>query len=261
MPLTAEAAVRRTAGLASRSAFFFDFDGTVAPIADDPDSVQPVPGIIDTLGELSRTAGSVAIVSARPVDFLQRRFSCLPDVTLFGLYGLESLRGDGPVETDAEAAPYLDAMADLAKRAQADLPSGVRVEYKRLAVALHYREAPMFREEVEQWSRTQAQEYGLRLQGGRMVVELKPPGDRDKGSVVREETEGRTCGWYFGDDLSDLKGFAALDERQASDPGFVGVRVAVANPETGHEVTEAADLRIDGPTAVPPLIEQLLAAI
>jgi trehalose 6-phosphate phosphatase len=83
-----------------------------------------------------------------------------------------------------------------------------------------------------------------------MVVELKPPGQRDKGTVIAEAIRDAGCAWYFGDDLSDIKAFRALRQRAAEDPGFFGVCVAVANPETGQELSAVADLTLDSPTAL-----------
>ena len=58
------------------------------------------------------------------------------------------------------------------------------------------------------------------------------------------------CAWYFGDDMSDIKAFDALRAREAVDPRFFGMCVAVANPETGAEVSSAADLTLESPDAV-----------
>jgi trehalose 6-phosphate phosphatase len=255
--LTEDMAFQLTTARAARCAFFFDFDGTLAPIQDDPETVQPAPGVLEALAALSRRVAAVAIVSARPVEFLRSRFGSLPGVAFFGLYGLEVQRAGGPLETDPSALPFVGAMADLAARARAELPAGTLVEYKRLSVSLHYRTAPQLRTEVERWATARAAESGLRAQPGRMVFELKPPGERDKGSVLREETEGLSCAWYFGDDVADLKAFGALDERESTDPEFTGVRVAVANPETGQELIDAADLHLDHPANVPALLRSL----
>jgi trehalose 6-phosphate phosphatase len=258
-PRSAETAFRLTADRAARCGFFFDFDGTLAPIQDDPDTVTPVPGALEAIAALSQRVARIAIVSARPVAFLRTRFPNLPNATFFGLYGLERHRAGGVLETDPSALPFVDTMTGLAERARAELPAGALVEPKRLSVSLHYRTAPQLRVEVERWARERAAEFGLRAQAGRMVIELKPPGERDKGSVLREETQGLTCAWYFGDDLADLTAFAALDEREASDPEFAGIRVAVANPETGQELIAAADLHVDAPADVPGLLRQILA--
>src|SRR2546423_231348 len=68
-PMTPEAAFRLVVERAPKCAFFFDFDGTLAPIQDNPDTVQPVPGVMDTLAALRERTAKVAIVSARPVEF------------------------------------------------------------------------------------------------------------------------------------------------------------------------------------------------
>ena len=226
---------------------FFDFDGTLAPVGDDPDAVRPVPSALSAIKELTTVVRRVAIVSARPVEFLRDRFDGAIDVDLYGLYGLEHSHGAGPTVTEPGALPWVPVMAELAARAEAELPAGALVEYKRLSVALHYRKVPQLADQVEAWGRAQAERLGLRVQTGRMVLELKPPVDRDKGLVIREAVATARCAWYFGDDLSDLKAFAALRDRKRQDPAFLGVCVAVANPETGDQVAREADLTFGSP--------------
>lgn len=68
--------------------------------------------------------------------------------------------------------------------------------------------------------------------------------------VIGEVIRDAGAAWYFGDDVSDIKAFTALRARAAADPDFLGVCVAVANPETGQEVADAADLTIDSPAAL-----------
>jgi trehalose 6-phosphate phosphatase len=256
-PRSAAAAIPLTVARAADSAFFFDFDGTLAPIADDPHGVQPVAGVLDAITELAGRVRRVVIVSARPARFLLERFGEMPDVSLYGLYGLEVHR-NGTTETDPDALPYAGRMAELADLARVELPSSVLVEFKGLSVALHYRMAPELAGEVQAWAAEQRERHQLAAQNGRMVVELKPPVSRNKGNVVLDETaDCVTCAWYFGDDVSDLYAFAALDEREATDPGFIGVRVAVTNLETGADLAAAADFRLDSPTDVVDLIAQV----
>jgi trehalose 6-phosphate phosphatase len=125
---------------------------------------------------------------------------------------------------------------------------------------VHYRNAPELADAAEFWAVDYAAEHGLKVQRGRMVVELKPPVERDKGHVVREALEERpelVGGWFFGDDLGDRPGFAALAERAARPPEFTAVRVAVANPE-GDPLAGVSDLVLDRPDEVPGLIRRLL---
>ena len=78
-----------TAERASATTFFFDFDGVLSPVTDDPDASQPVPEVPGVLERLASAVSRVAIVSARPVSFLRSRFEMLEHVDLYGLYGLE----------------------------------------------------------------------------------------------------------------------------------------------------------------------------
>jgi trehalose 6-phosphate phosphatase len=248
-PVSPDDAWRVTAGRSAETTFFFDFDGVLSPVTDDPDASQPESSVLGVLDRLAAVVARVAIVSARPVSFLRSRFAGLAHVDLYGLYGLEVLH-EGEVVTEPAALPWVPAMADLADRAKAELPEAILVEYKRLSVALHYRTAPQLAPVVEQWGHEQAEQVGLKVQGGRMVVELKPPVDQDKGMVITEGVRSAGCAWYFGDDMSDIKAFDALRAREAVDPAFFGMCVAVANPETGAEVSSAADLTLASPAAV-----------
>ena len=248
-PASPEQAWRYTAQHAGETTFFLDFDGVLSPVTDDPDASQPVASIPGVLDELAARVARVAIVSARPVSFLRSRFEPLAHVDLYGLYGLEVWH-DGSVVTEPAALPWVPAMAELAERAKVELPEQILIEYKRLSVALHYRTAPQLAQTVERWGHEQAERMGLKVQGGRMVVELKPPVDQDKGMVITEGVRDSGCAWYFGDDMSDIKAFDALRAREAVDPTFFGMCVAVANPETGAEVSNAADLTLDSPAAV-----------
>lgn len=258
-PLSAAEAWRITVERARDTTFFFDFDGVLAPVDDDPDAVQPVPSVLSVLESLANAVARVAIVSARPVSFLRERFAPLAHVDLYGLYGLEVLH-EGEIVTEPAALPWVPAMADLAEQARAELPGAILVEYKRLSVALHYRTAPQLAATVERWGHTQAERHGLRIQGGRMVVELKPPVDQDKGMVISEGVKAAGCAWYFGDDMSDIKAFDALRAREAIDPEFFGMCVAVANPETGADVSSAADLTLESPEAVARFLADALPA-
>jgi trehalose 6-phosphate phosphatase len=252
---SASTAWQLTAERAQHTTFFFDFDGVLSPVTNDPDASQPVGSVLGVLDHLATKVARVAIVSARPVSFLRSRFAELTHVDLYGLYGLEVLH-EGEVVTEPAALPWVPAMADLAEQARNELPSTTLVEYKRLSVALHYRTAPQLAGTVERWAHEQAEKRGLRIQGGRMVAELKPPVDQDKGMVISEGVKAAGCAWYFGDDMSDIKAFDALRAREAVDPGFFGMCVAVANPETGAEVSSAADLTLESPEAVATFLAE-----
>ncbi|SEG84635.1 trehalose 6-phosphate phosphatase [Nonomuraea solani] len=258
-PLRFVEAVSATVSESTKSGFFFDYDGTIAPIMRDPAAVFPVAGALARLEVLSNLVSRVAIVSARPAAFLCDRFSGLPGVHLFGLYGMQTVV-DGEVRTDADAQPWAPVMRGLAADAARELPGGVLVEDKALLVSLHYRAAPSLRTAVERWASGKAAELGLREQYGRMVVDLRPPVERDKGTIIEHETESLTRAWYFGDDLSDARAFDALRGRERRDPAFMGVAVAVANDEVGDELIRGADFTAGSPEDVPAMLDHVIGA-
>ena len=237
--------------------FFFDFDGTLSPIGPDPEAVKPVPGVIDQLSELAGLASKVGIISARPVSFLASKFGDAPGISLYGLYGLESIR-DGATSTDPQAESWISTIEAVRDTARQELPGDVFIEDKRLAVAFHYRQHPQRRAEIEEWARSRAREHGLTEQQGRMVIELKPPIPTDKGTVLRAEVTSLRSAWYFGDDVADAKGFEALRSQQQRDAGFLGVCVAVANTEVGQALAEQADFSLASPMAMPAFLAEAI---
>ena len=90
---------------------------------------------------------------------------------------------------------------------------------------------------------------------GRLSLELRPPLDVDKGTVVRSLVAGMQAVAVFGDDLGDLPAFAAAAELAAQ--GVAVVRVAVIDEESAAEVAAQADLVVEGPAGALALLEQL----
>ena len=251
-------ALERSAA-AGRCGFFFDFDGVLAPVRLDPESVVPTPGVLDQLAMLRPHVDKIGIISARPVVFLQSRFGDLASVSLFGLYGLESAV-DGATSVDPAAESWIPVIRSVIDDAKRELPASVYVEDKRLSVSLHYREHPELQAEVLRWAEAAAKTRGLLEQRGRMVTELKPPVSVDKGTVLSAEVADLRSGWYFGDDLSDAKGFAALRDRHQQDADFFEVCVAVRNTETGQDLEGQADFTLADPGEMPDLLARAVAA-
>jgi trehalose 6-phosphate phosphatase len=75
-----------------------DFDGTLAPIVDDPNEARPLPGTVELLGHLAARFAAVALLSGRPADYLAKHAAAL-GVRYLGLYGLQEIR-DGHVWVD-----------------------------------------------------------------------------------------------------------------------------------------------------------------
>ena len=100
----------------------------------------------------------------------------------------------------------------------------------------------------------EAARTGLVVATARMSVELNPPIEVDKGTVVAELALGsgaaRAC--YLGDDRADLAAFRALRALTIDT-----VSVAVQGAETPREVVDAADLVVAGPFEVLALLQAL----
>jgi trehalose 6-phosphate phosphatase len=240
------------------AALFLDYDGTLAPIVDDPTAARPLPGVPDVLDRLAGRFGLVAVVSGRPVAFLLDMLGKRSGVQVVGLYGMETARPGGDVRSSAAAAAWRPVVAEVTRQAVGEAPEGADVEAKGLTVTLHWRRSP----ETERWARRfaarETARTGLVPMPGRMALELRPPVHTDKGVVVRRMAAGRAAVGCFGDDLGDLPAFRALSELAAR--GVAVARVAVADAESPPEVAAAADMVVDGPAGALALLSLLAGA-
>lgn len=237
------------------AALLLDFDGTLAPIVDDPAEAAPLPGTPAVLEALASAYGLVAVISGRPVAYLQDRLPA--SVTLVGLYGLERVH-DGAVEPVPGAERWRPVIDDVAAAAIAELPQEVGVEHKGLSLTLHVRQRPELAEVVAQWAASAGERSGLHVRRARMSAELHPPIGTDKGTVVDGLVEGFAAACFIGDDVGDLPAFDALDRLAAR--GGTAVRIVVQSPETDPALLARADALVAGPEAVLALLRSLVPA-
>lgn len=234
------------------TAVLTDFDGTLSPIVVDPYEARPLDGVGEVMASLAARFGEVAVLSGRPVSFLEEHLAAPGPaaeshrVRFVGLYGLEQSWGDGRIEVEPDAAAWRRVVDAAVARLQRDAPPRVLVEPKGLAVTVHWRRAP----EAEGWVAAavaaEVELSGLRAHPGRMSVELRPPLDVDKGSVIRRLAASCSAACYLGDDLGDLPAFDAL-HAMATDGGMATVAIAVTDDESDARVAAAADVVVSGP--------------
>lgn len=237
-----------------RAAVITDFDGTLAPIVDEPDDSRAIEGTERLLDRLADEYGCVAVVSGRPLRFLHERLGCGPKVRLRGIYGLESSQAGQPTE-DSEAEKWRDQVAAVARRADADAPPGVTVERKGLSVTIHYRTAPDEAPWADNWTAAQADASGLLRHPGRMSWELIPPVPVDKGTTVLDLGAGYDAVCFIGDDRGDLPAFQALDELARR--GAYVLKVVVDSREVPAELLKEADLTVAGPAGAVDFLRKL----
>jgi len=222
------------------AALFFDLDGTLAPIVSRPeDSTVPE----ETRAEIARLGeryGLVAIVTGRAGPVAR------------AILGLDTVvAGEHGLELEEEAERWRAPLAELV--ATVSWPHG-DLETKGLTASLHYRNAEDEERALEDAEvvAARARERGFRTRYGRKVLELLPPVDASKGTAVREllRRHGLRRALYAGDDTTDLDGFAALEGLE------LAVRVAVASPEGPPELRAGADVVVDDPAALVPLLHR-----
>lgn len=249
-----DALARLTADPA-HTALFTDFDGTLAEIVPHPDDAVPRPEALPVLHALVARFDLVAVVSGRPVDFLMDRLP-VPGLALVGQYGLERLDG-GRIVEHPEVERYADRISAVADRAEAELPD-VYVERKgRAAVTLHWRMGVEQSAAGALWAAEAAAATGLVAHPGRMSVELRPPIEVDKGSVVAQMTVGRRIAAFAGDDRGDLAAFAALATLVDRGALVDAVRIGVRSAEAPPELEAATDVTVDGPAGLVALFSAL----
>lgn len=243
------------------AALMVDFDGSIAPIVDDPASARPLPEAVDALSRLARRCALVAVVTGRPVAHVRAHLAD-PAVVIVGQYGLERDR-DGVVVVDPRAesfGPVVAAAADAAERAW----PGLVVERKGgIAFTLHWRTAPEHAP-TEADLGAFAAHHGLERLPGRMACELRPPVDVGKGTAVTDLLGSTECtaAAFAGDDHGDRAAFAALAAWARERPGErTALRVAVASGESPPELLAEADLVLDGPDALGTQLTALAAAL
>jgi trehalose-phosphatase len=119
-----------------------DFDGTLAPIVNDPATATLLPDAAQALQALAKRT-VVAIVSGRRLSELVSRFEAIEGLYLIGEHGRVWQQPDGsvtiPCDTGQQAAAIDMLVADL--HALLDGTPGWSVEPKPAGVAVHHRNA------------------------------------------------------------------------------------------------------------------------
>ena len=125
-----------------------------------------------------------------------------------------------------------------------------------MSLTVHYRGDPGRAPEAEAWIEAQARATGLVVHAARMSYELRPPVERDKGTVVADLAAGRGQVCFLGDDRGDLSAFDALDRLAAT--GVSAVRIGVSSEEAPAELLDRADLVVDGPEGALAVLRALI---
>jgi trehalose 6-phosphate phosphatase len=196
-------------------AFFLDLDGTLLDIAETPEAVDPGERELILLEKLKRACdGAVALISGRSLKRIDELFSPLV-LPAAGQHGAERRDAQGQRHRHPFAVKTLKPVAG-GIRSFAARHQGLVFEDKGASVALHYRLAPQLAQAALAKVREAAAPLGdaVEVQGGKMVVELKPAGcDKGKaiGEFMREPPYAGRIPVFLGDDVTDEYGFRVIN--------------------------------------------------
>lgn len=248
-----------------------DFDGTLAPIVDDPEVAvihEEAPAV---LVGLAAQVGAVAVLTGRPArqvlalggldevgDAIGESGS---ELVVLGQYGNErwsshARRVVSP-KPPAGLASLIGDLPRLLRRADA---SEAWVEEKGLAVAVHTRRMADPRAAFDRLLPvlTEAAEARrLTVEPGRMVIEIRSSG-MDKGMALRRLVEEYDAGavMFVGDDLGDVPAFEAV--RDLRDHGMPALLVCSGSEEESR-LRDLADVVVPGPDGVLAFLRRLTA--
>ena len=227
-----------------RPAVFLDYDGTLTPIVDRPEDAVIASGMREVVRSLAERC-PVCVVTGRDRTVVQALMG-IDDLIVAGSHGFDIWSPDrGGVEHQATSGfgPLLEQV-QARLRSELDAIEGALIESKRHSVAVHYRlvrepDGQRVRQLVEALVAEHRQE--LKLTPGKMVYEIQPRVDWDKGKAVVHllgalGLEGEdVMPLYLGDDVTDEDAFAALLGRgigifvgSADDPEVAGRRTAAS---------------------------------
>src|SRR6266480_816612 len=255
-----EALAQRFVG--KQMAVFLDYDGTLTPIRDRPEDAVISDSMRETVRRLVERV-PVAVVSGRDRKVVQELMG-LDNLIVAGDHGFGIWSPTGGSIQREEGASFEGLLREVEARLRAALANvpGALVEPKKRSVAAHFRlvpqeQRPRVKELVDAILSEHPQE--LKVTPGKMVFEIQPRLDWDKGKAVLyllkalDLDRGEVVPIYLGDDITDEDAFRALAGRG------IGIFVGSADdPETVGRTT-AADYVLNTIGEVEEFLNRLAA--
>ncbi|MGA0067841.1 MAG: trehalose-phosphatase [Miltoncostaeaceae bacterium] len=247
------------------SAVLFDIDGVLAPIvANAADARVPDEALV-LLAGLRDGYLLAGVISGRGMADVDRMVP-VPGIARGGNHGLEVA---GPA-AEPRLVPGAEAAVARLRRFVDGLDGAVLaahdtwMEDKGASVSLHYREAtdPVA---ASAWLRSEvrpaALEAGLRTRDGKMILELLPDVDVDKGTALAEIVlaAGAQRVLYVGDDHTDADAWRAMRQMVAGGRLESAWCVLADGAEVDATVRAQADGAVDGTDGVLRLMRDLVA--
>lgn len=209
----------------------FDFDGTLAPLSDRPCAAELLPRTRELLTSLARRSPCLVLSGRARTDVMER----LRGIGLLEVIGNHGLEMGGPREDLRER---VRSWLGVVRAAVADL-DGVLLEDKGLSLSVHYRRARQRDRALRSVLEVASKLSGVRVVGGKDVVNLVPDGAGDKGTALLEARDrlGFKAAVYVGDDETDEDVFA-----RGTLPDLLGVHVGPGPSRAPYFVRDQASI-------------------
>jgi len=223
--------IQRALEAPSSTGLILDFDGTLSRIVDDPSEAKPLEGVPELLESLSRSYRTVCILSGRQAEDIANKIG-VPTLRYIGLYGAEEWVSGELLQPD-DAPKWRGMASRLARDAESLLVTeslfGCEVEFKDIAVSIHYRNAldSSAHDAILTWASSAAPRRGFQVGTGRMVIELRPTGVSKAGAFERIVSKhALALAVLAGDDLTDVEAMQRAEGLMGENALRVGVRSA-----------------------------------
>ncbi|HZM82323.1 MAG TPA: trehalose-phosphatase [Candidatus Limnocylindrales bacterium] len=212
-----------------------DYDGTLAPIVEDPSAAAPLPEAVAALRSLATLPQTtVAVVSGRALRDLAALSRLPAEVHLVGSHGSEFDVGF-VTRLEPHLVELRGKLLAVLEKLASEHP-GVKLEAKPASIAVHTRTASEeITESIMDKVRTgPAQWPDVHTTEGKEVIELSVLA-RHKGTAVEELRRQVSAGavLFIGDDVTDENAFRILSGKDIGvkvGPGETAAQFRVADP-------------------------------
>lgn len=189
----------------SQTLLAFDFDGTLAPIVDDPRMAILRPATRDLLARVAALYPCV-VISGRALSDVARRVHGVGLRSVVGNHGIEPWRATKRIHRRVQDwRPLFSAALDG--------EAGVEIEDKTYSLAIHFRRSRAKKRVRDRVLTVAAELEEVRVIGGIEVVNIVPADAPHKGIALERDRSRFHCDTaiYVGDDETDEDVFA-LDQ-------------------------------------------------
>ncbi|MFH1750496.1 MAG: trehalose-phosphatase [Candidatus Micrarchaeota archaeon] len=225
-----------------RPTFAFDFDGTLARIANSPREAAVDGQMQKSLSELEVLA-RVVILSSRTADSLMQKLPELKRARIIGLHGLEDAGKPGRIGKAGKKAieKARAAISHLIRQYE-----GAWIEDKKMGLVVHFRKVARARQgKLEGRARAIMEGFGLRVYLGKKAIEARLFSAPTKAGTIRKMASGlgsREILLYFGDDAADEEAFIAIRRIRQAIGVVVGRRKKSAAAYYAKNVSEVGKI-------------------